>query len=79
MVFGRSKVFIETAFTEMCMPSVLCCAAVSWYGKTELRFLEGYYHSPESRKNKTVNQQVYCEEMCPQMFHDIGNVMDDKT
>jgi len=27
-------------------PSVLCYAAVSWYGKTELRFVEGYYQSP---------------------------------
>ena len=60
-------------------PSVLCYAAVSWYSKTELRFLEGYYQSPEGRKKKTVNQQVYCEEMCPQMFSDIRNVMDDRT
>lgn len=60
-------------------PSVLCYAAVSWYGKTELRFLEGYYQSPEGRKKKTVNQQVYCEEMCPRMFSDIRNVMYDQT
>lgn len=60
-------------------PSVLCYAAVSWYGKTELRFLEGYYQSSEGRKKKTVNQQVYCEEMCPQMFSDIRNVMGDQT
>ena len=33
-------------------PFVLCYAAVSWFGKTELRFLEGYYQSPEGRKKK---------------------------
>ena len=56
-------------------PSVLCYAAVSWYGKTELRFFEGYYQSSAGRKKKIVNQQVYCQEMCPQMFSDIRNAM----
>ena len=31
--------------------SVLCYASVSWHGKTELRFLEGY-QIPEDRKKK---------------------------
>ena len=59
-------------------PSVLCYASASWYGETELRFLEGYYQIPEDRKKKTVNQQVFCE-MSPQMFSDIRNVMDVQT
>ena len=61
-------------------PSVLCYAAVSWYGKTELRFVEGDAAGQEDipqyrRKKKRVNQQVYCEEMYPQMFEDIRQVM----
>lgn len=61
-------------------PSVMCYAAVSWYGRTELRFVEGEAAGqgdvpPHRRKKKRINQQVYCEEMCPQMFEDIRHVM----
>lgn len=64
-------------------PSVMCYAAVSWYGKTELRFVEGQaagqeHLPPSRRKKKTVNQKVYCEEMCPQMFGDIRSKMGDR-
>jgi len=64
-------------------PSVLCYAAVSWFGKTALRFVEGYapqqdHLAPSKRKKKTVNQIVYREEMCPAMFEDIDRLMDDR-
>lgn len=61
-------------------PSVMCYAAVSWYGKTDLRFIEGEADGQENiivskRKKKTINQKVYREEMCPLMFNDINDVM----
>ena len=31
------------------------------------------------KKTKTVNKQIYCEEMCPQMFSYIQNALDDQT
>ena len=56
--------------------SVLCYAAVSWFGKTALRFIEDYaaqqdHLAPSKRKKKTVNQIMYREEMCLAMFEDI--------
>ena len=61
-------------------PSIMCYGAVSWYGKTELRFVEGYapaqdHLPPSKKKKKTVNQTVYREEMCSLMFADINRVM----
>ena len=58
----------------------MCYGAVSWYGKTELRLVEGYvlaqdHLPPSKKKKKTVNQTVYREEMCPLMFADINRVM----
>lgn len=60
-------------------PSIMCYGAVSWYGKTDLRFIEGYaadqdHLTPSKRKKKTVNQTVYREEMCPLMFGDINQM-----
>lgn len=65
-------------------PSVFCYGAVSFYGKTELRFIEGFASDQEHlpcyrRKRKTVNQNVYCEEMCTPMFRDIENVMEGEA
>ena len=62
-------------------PSIMCYGAVSWYGKTELRFIEGWapdqdHLPPSRRKKKTVNQTVYRDEMCPLMFSDINLMMD---
>ena len=55
----------------------MCYAAVSWHGKTELRFIEGFAPGQEGlpvyrRKKKTVTQWVYKNEMCPMMFADIA-------
>ena len=30
-------------------------------------------------EKKTVNQEIFFEEMCPQIFHDIKNVINGKT
>lgn len=64
-------------------PSIMCYGAVSWYGKTELRFIEGYAADQEDlpqykKKRKTVNQHVYKDEMCHQMFEDINKIMGGK-
>ena len=64
-------------------PSVICYASVSWYGKTNLRFIEGYADGQDNipirrKKRKTINQIVYRNEMCPNMFRDIGQVMNGK-
>ena len=61
-------------------PSIMCYGAVSWFGKTQLFFVEGFADGqddvPEYRKKlKTVNQEVYRNEMCPLMFADINRVM----
>ena len=61
--------------------SIMCYGAMSWYGKTELRFIEGYAEGQEHlpayrRKKKTVNHETYTQEMLPQMFNDISHVMD---
>lgn len=61
-------------------PSIMAYASVSWHGKTELRFLEGFAEGqdnvvPSKRKKKTINQTVYRDEMCPLMFRDINDVM----
>ena len=66
--------------TDRNAPSVMCYAAVSWYGKTDLRFIEGYADGQDNviaskRKKKTINQKVYREEMCPRMFNDINDVL----
>lgn len=63
-------------------PSIMCYGAVSWHGKTGLRFIEGWAsdqdHLPPSRKKKkTVNQTVYRNEMCPLMFSDINLLMNE--
>ena len=65
-------------------PSIMCYGAVSWHGKTELRFIQGWApdqgHLPPSRRNKkTVNQEVYRNKMCPLMFSDINRVMGDQS
>ena len=65
-------------------PSIMCYAAVSWHGKTELRFIEGHASGQEDipvyrKKKKTVNQLVYTEEMCPMMFDDINAVMNGNS
>ena len=65
-------------------PSIMCYGAVSWHGKTELRFIEGWapdqgHLPPSRRKKKTVNQEVYRNEMCPLMFSDINRVMGDHS
>ena len=53
-------------------PSLMAYGAVSYYGKTNLYFIEGY---TEQRKKKTINQEIYRQEMCPQMFLDIERIM----
>ena len=60
--------------------SIMCYGAVSWHGKTDPYFIEGDAAGQESvapsrRKKKTVNQVLYREDMCPQMFEDIDQVM----
>jgi predicted transcriptional regulator len=65
-------------------PSVTVYGAVSWKGKTQLRFLEGFAEgqeniAPSRRKKKTINQIVYCTEMCPAMFRDINEIMNGET
>lgn len=64
-------------------PSLLCYAAVSWYGKSELRFIDGFAENQDNipasrRKKKTVNQFVYTQEMCPLMFDDINRTMNGR-
>ena len=64
--------------------TIMCYAAVSWHGKTGLRFIEGVAGNQENipvsrKKKKTVNQQVYTEEMCPLMFSDINAIMNNDT
>ena len=58
----------------------MCYGAVSWHGKTDLYFIEGNAArqegvAPSRRKKKTVNQVVYREDMCPQMFKGIDQIM----
>lgn len=65
-------------------PSIMCYAAVSWHGKTNLKFVEGYADGQEDipvyrKKKKTVNQVVYTREMCPAMFHEINSIMDGSS
>ena len=53
-------------------PSIMIYGAVSFYGKTHLRFIEGQQEIPVSRrKKKTVTKEIYTEEMLPAMFSDI--------
>lgn len=64
-------------------PSIMVYGAVSFYGKTELRFIEGYapgqHDLPVSRRRKkTVTKEVYTEEMLPAMFSDISGIMDGR-
>lgn len=68
---------------EKQQPSIMCYGAISWYGKTELRFIEGYAAEQEDlprykKKRKTINQHVYKNEMCHLMFKDINKIMDGK-
>lgn len=63
-------------------PSIMCYGAVSWFGKTPLYFIEGYAANQDGipnyrKKKKTVNQVVYRDEMCPQMFQAINLVTPD--
>ena len=58
----------------------MCYAAVSWYGKTDLFFIEGHAAGQETipvyrRKTKTINQIVYRDEMCHLMFQCIQQQM----
>lgn len=60
--------------------SLLCNATVSWHGKSELRFIEGFVDNQENipvsqRRKRTVNQFVYAQEMCHLMFNDINTIM----
>lgn len=60
--------------------SVMCYGAMSWHGKTCLRFVEGYAEGQENlpayrRKKKTVNKVTYTNEMLPGMFTDIQSVI----
>ena len=53
-------------------------------GKTNLYFVEGYAAGQENvphylKRKKTVNQDVYRNEMCPNMFHDIRAQMGQHT
>ena len=62
-------------------PSIMVYGAVSFYGKTELRFIEGYAPGQNDipvsrRRKKTVTKEVYSEEMLPAMFEDINRIMD---
>jgi len=75
----RNELLVEIDSQQ---PSIMCYGAVSWLGKTQLRFIEGFADGQEDlpayrRKKKTVNQIVYTNEMCPLMFADIRGVMND--
>ena len=60
--------------------SILCYAAVSWFGKSNLYFIEaGQDHIPNSKKKKkTVNQDVHREEMCPRVVEDINRILQNE-
>ena len=68
---------------EKQQPSLLCYITVSWHGKLELHFIEGFADNQENipvsqRRKKTVNQFIYTQEMCPLMFNDINTIMDGR-
>ena len=63
--------------------SIVCYAAVSWFGKSNLYFIEGYAAGQDNvpnskKKKKTVNQEIYREEMCPHVFEDINRIMQNE-
>lgn len=65
-------------------PSLMCYGSVSYHGKTELRFIEGFAPGQDDiprykRKKKTVNQHIYRDEMCPAMFTDIEAIMNGQA
>ena len=66
-------------------PSIMVYGAVSFYGKTQLRFIEGHAAGQQEiglpvsrRKKKTVTKEVYTEEMLPAMFSDINRIMHNR-